>query len=85
MLNLHIVSRARDGLVVRCWTGKIGNPVSASSNPGWAFSRFRKKFLPWTTNLYLTYMGPMGVRGNKAFYSGVKRVASGASLDYVSY
>ena len=33
-----MVSRAQDGLVVRCWIGKINNPVNACSNPGWAFS-----------------------------------------------
>ena len=37
-LNPPTVSKARDGLVGRCRIGRIGNPVSASLNPGWAFS-----------------------------------------------
>ena len=37
-LNPPIASRAGDGLVVRCWTEEMGNPVSQSSNPACAFS-----------------------------------------------
>ena len=37
-LNIPFFSRAQDGVVVRCWIGKLGNHVSASSNPGWELS-----------------------------------------------
>ena len=31
------VSRATDGLVVKCWTGKLGNLVGESLNPAKGF------------------------------------------------
>ena len=33
-----VVNNPERRIVVRYWPGKIGNPVSASSNPGLAFS-----------------------------------------------
>ena len=36
-LKSHDVIRATDGLVVRCWTSKLGNLAGASSNPAKGF------------------------------------------------
>ena len=36
-LKSPYVSRATEGLVVRCWTSKLGKLASASSNPAKVF------------------------------------------------
>ena len=78
-LNPHIVSRARNGLV-ELWLD--------AGLEKWAIRLVQVQILIFageTSNFYLTYWRPMGVKGNKAFYSGINEGVSGASLNCGSF